>query len=51
MLKKGGRMLMFRPSHSPTADPAGFQRIATLPLIELPQSFICIYERLFHVEQ
>ena len=43
MLKRGGRLLMFRPAHSPTPDPAGFKRIATFPLIEQPQSFLTTF--------
>jgi len=50
MLKHGGSLLMFRPAHSPTADPAGFQRISTVPLIDSPQSFLSVYRRVFHVE-
>jgi 16S rRNA (guanine527-N7)-methyltransferase len=51
LMKNGGRLLMFRPSHSPSPDPAGFCRIATHPLIDMPPSFLSIYERLFHVER
>lgn len=50
MLKDGGRLLMFRPAHSPSPDPPGFQRVYTVPLIDLPQSFLTIYRRMFHVE-
>lgn len=50
MLKDGGRLLMFRPAHSPTADPPGFVKMTTVPLIESPQSFLSIYRRVFHVE-
>jgi 16S rRNA (guanine527-N7)-methyltransferase len=51
MLKQGGRLLLFRPSHSPSADPQGFERASTVPLIESPPSFLSIYRRVFHVEQ
>lgn len=51
LLKSGGRLLLFRPAHSPTVDPLGFQRLLTAPLIESPQSFVCVYRRVFHVEQ
>jgi 16S rRNA (guanine527-N7)-methyltransferase len=51
LLKPGGRLLMFRPAHSPSPDPAGFERVTTVPLIDLPQSFLSIYRRVFHVEQ
>jgi 16S rRNA (guanine527-N7)-methyltransferase len=50
LLKNGGRLLMFRPGHSPSADPPGFRRTSTHPLIDVPQSFLSIYQRLFHVE-
>ena len=51
MLKNGGQLLTFRPAHSPTPDPAGFERIATLPIIDVPPSFLTVYRRVFHVEQ
>jgi 16S rRNA (guanine527-N7)-methyltransferase len=51
MLKNEGRLLLFRPAHSATEDPAGFHRILTAPLIDSPQSFVSVYTRVFHVEQ
>ena len=51
LLKNGGRLLLFRRSHSATADPEGFRRILTAPLCDSPQSFVCVYQRVFHVEQ
>jgi len=51
LLKNGGRLMLFRPAHSPSADPPGFVRTSTVPLIDSPQSFLSIYRRLFHVEQ
>jgi 16S rRNA (guanine527-N7)-methyltransferase len=51
LLKDGGRLLMFRPAHSPSPDPMGFRRVATVPLIDVPQSFLTVYQRVFHVEQ
>jgi 16S rRNA (guanine527-N7)-methyltransferase len=51
MLKDEGRLLMFRPAHSPSPDPPGFQRVATFPLIDLPQSFLTVFRRVFHVER
>jgi 16S rRNA (guanine527-N7)-methyltransferase len=51
LLKNDGQLLLFRPSHSATPDPAGFQRVATAPLVDSPQSFVCVYRRMFHVEQ
>ena len=50
MLKNGGRLLLFRPAHSPSADPPGFERVNTVPLLDSPQSFLSIYRRVFHVE-
>jgi 16S rRNA (guanine527-N7)-methyltransferase len=51
MLKNGGRLLLFRPAHSPSPDPAGFILVSTTPLTDLPPSFLSIYRRVFHVEQ
>jgi 16S rRNA (guanine527-N7)-methyltransferase len=51
MLKNGGLLLMFRPPHSPSPDPAGFRQVSTVPLIDVPQSFLTVYRRVFHVEQ
>ncbi len=45
MLKDGGQLLLFRPAHSPSPDPDGFVRAVTVPLIEKPPSFACIYRR------
>jgi 16S rRNA (guanine527-N7)-methyltransferase len=50
LLKAGGRLLMFRPAHSPSPDPPGFRRLATYPLIDEPTSFLSVFERVFHVE-
>jgi 16S rRNA (guanine527-N7)-methyltransferase len=51
MLKEGGRLLLFRPAHSPSEDPCGFVRVNTVQLLESPPSFLSIYGRVFHVEQ
>lgn len=51
LLRPGGQLLMFRPGHSPSADPHGFELLKTVPLVEMPPSFLSIYRRLFHVEQ
>ena len=51
MLKAGGRLLMFRPAHSPSADPLGFERVTTVQLVDSPPTFLTIYRRMFHVEQ
>jgi 16S rRNA (guanine527-N7)-methyltransferase len=51
LLKNGGNLLMFRPPHSPGPDPMGFKRVLTVPLIDVPQSFLTVYRRVFHVEQ
>lgn len=46
MLKDGGKLFRFRPAHSPSPDPAGFQRVATFPLLDEPQSFLTVYRRI-----
>jgi 16S rRNA (guanine527-N7)-methyltransferase len=51
MLRNDGRLLLFRPAHSASEDPGGFQRTLTVQLLDAPQSFISIYRRVFHVEQ
>jgi 16S rRNA G527 N7-methylase RsmG len=51
MLRIGGRLLMFRPAHSPSPDPPGFRKLATYPLIDTPPSFLTVFERVFHVER
>jgi len=51
MLKEGGQLLLFREAHSPSVDPPGFKRVKTVPLLDAPPSFLCIYSRVFHVEQ
>ena len=51
MLNEGGRLLLFRSAHSASADPPGFERVNTVPLIDSPPSFLSIYRRVFHVEQ
>ena len=51
IMKNGGQLLMFRPAHSPNPDPIGFKHIATVQLIDVPQSFLTVYRRVFHVEQ
>ena len=50
LLRHDGRLLLFRPAHSPSAAPAGFSHINTVPLTDSPPSFICLYRRVFHVE-
>ncbi len=51
LLREGGRLFLFRPSHDPTNDPDGLKLSKTAQLGEAPPSFLCIYTRLFHVEQ
>jgi hypothetical protein len=51
LLKPGGQLFMFRPSHDPSADPVGFEKVVTVPLLDSPPSFLTVYRRLFHVEQ
>jgi 16S rRNA (guanine527-N7)-methyltransferase len=50
LLKEDARLLLFRPAHSPSVVPAGFSHTNTVPLTDLPPSFLCIYRRVFHVE-
>jgi hypothetical protein len=50
LLRNGGHLLWFRPAHEPSADPIGFQRTATVLLLESPKSFLSVYRRVFHVE-
>ena len=45
ILKEKGQFLLFREAHSPNADPQGFERVKTVPLIDTPPSFLCIYSR------
>jgi 16S rRNA (guanine527-N7)-methyltransferase len=45
LLSPTGRLLLFRPAHAATADPPGFSRLSTVPLIESPQSFLSVYQR------
>lgn len=45
ILKDDGRLLLFRPAHSPSADPAGFERVSTVQLTDSPPSFLSIYRR------
>jgi 16S rRNA (guanine527-N7)-methyltransferase len=51
LLKADGRLLLFRPAHTASVDPRGFQLVLTVPLVESPQSFLSVYRRVFHVEQ
>jgi 16S rRNA (guanine527-N7)-methyltransferase len=51
LLREGGRLLLFRPAHDPSTDPNGFKLINTAKLAEAPPAFLCIYHRVFHVEQ
>ena len=45
MLRADGRLLLFRPAHAAAADPPGFQRVITVPLIDLPASFLSVYQK------
>jgi len=51
LLRSDGRLLMFRPAHSPMADPEGFAREDTVRLTDSPPAFLTIFRRVFHVEQ
>jgi 16S rRNA (guanine527-N7)-methyltransferase len=45
LLREDGQLFLFRPAHAASADPPGFRRVNTFPLIESPQSFLTIYAR------
>jgi 16S rRNA (guanine527-N7)-methyltransferase len=45
LLGPNGRLLLFRPSHSAEADPAGFTRLSTVRLTEAPSTYLSIYRR------
>jgi len=50
LLKKNGRLLMFRPSNEPVrAD--GFELTDTVELIRSSRAFLTVFSRVFHVEQ
>jgi 16S rRNA (guanine527-N7)-methyltransferase len=51
LLREGGELLMFRPAHAAEPDPEGFTRHLTLKLTDVPVTHLCVYRRLFHVEQ
>jgi 16S rRNA (guanine527-N7)-methyltransferase len=45
MLKMGGKLLLFRPAHSPSSPPPGFELSTTAQLCDTPPSFICVFKR------
>lgn len=45
LLSHSGRLLLFRPAHAAGADPPGFTRVITVPLIDAPQSFLSVYQK------
>ena len=45
LLSAKGQLLLFRPAHTASADPPGFKRLSTVPLIDAPPSFLSIYQR------
>jgi 16S rRNA (guanine527-N7)-methyltransferase len=50
LLKRNGRLLMFRPSGDPvTAD--GFELTDTVELLDSSRAFLVVFSRVFHVEQ
>jgi 16S rRNA (guanine527-N7)-methyltransferase len=51
LLRDGARMFLFRPAHDPSKDPDGLKLSETAKLAEAPPSFLCIYTKVFHVEQ
>jgi 16S rRNA (guanine527-N7)-methyltransferase len=46
LLRQGGRLLLFRPSHEASADPAGFKRHETVQLTDTPSTYLSIFTRL-----
>jgi 16S rRNA (guanine527-N7)-methyltransferase len=51
LLKNGGRLLLFRASHTVSVDPNGFVRVDTVRLTDEPATHLSTYRRVFHVEQ
>jgi 16S rRNA (guanine527-N7)-methyltransferase len=51
LLKPAGLLLLFKPSHDPSRDPAEFAHVSTVQLTDGPRAFLCTYRRMFHVEQ
>ena len=51
LLKHTGHLCLFRPAHDASPDPPGFERIATVQLVDSPAAFLSSYRRVFHVEQ
>ena len=45
LLRIGGRFMLFRPAHAVTADPPGFRRSDTTPLIDSPPTYLCSFTR------
>jgi 16S rRNA (guanine527-N7)-methyltransferase len=45
LLRPGGELLMFRPAHAASRDPGGFERATTVPLVDLPPSFLTVFVR------
>jgi 16S rRNA (guanine527-N7)-methyltransferase len=45
LLSITGQLLLFRPAHLASADPPGFKRLSTVPLIDAPPSFLSIYQK------
>jgi len=43
LLRSGGRLVMFRPSHTAAPDPVGFKRLDTTQLIDNPPSFLSTF--------
>jgi 16S rRNA (guanine527-N7)-methyltransferase len=50
-LRDGGNLLLFRPAHSAEPNPAGFLHRTTSKLTDSPATHLCVYSRVFHVEQ
>jgi len=50
LLRPAGRLLLFRPIERPLSPP-GFRYIESVLLIDAPQTYLTVLERVFHVEQ
>jgi 16S rRNA (guanine527-N7)-methyltransferase len=50
LLKKSGRLLIFRPSNDPVSAD-GFDLTEMVELLDSSRSFLAVFSRVFHVEQ
>jgi 16S rRNA (guanine527-N7)-methyltransferase len=45
LLKHDGKLLMFRPAHDASPDPAGFQRLGTMELTDSPATYLSVFAK------